>query len=254
MIPFNFQDSTFLYQPLAIHPRFTPVTEYINYNILSSDDIPYQNSTLTHDRDIGLTLSGNYPYFNFATGVYNGNGTNTWDNNNAKDIFGKVGAYFGNYGEFDVSHRRGQNVVSKKFSSNDKIISERVQTGFLLRFGQPFLYCLGEYILSYDRWDDSTSIDQAGWYVSLIGKLSPTTSLYGRYDTFMDNNPLKKIDASGDYYKIQELTFGLKQTLYENIALQGEYSYGWENFDTLNTDKQASAQYGQFIINAKVGF
>lgn len=254
LIPFNFQDSTFLYPPVAIHPRFTPTTEYINYNIFSQDNIPYQNSTLTHDRDIGLTLYGNYPVFTFVTGVYNGNGSNTWDNNNAKDIFGRAAFPFGNYGEIGVSHRRGQNIVTKKFLSDEKIISERTQTGFQLRFGQPFIYIIGEYIFTNHRWDDSTGIDQTGWYASLIGMPASNTYLFGRYDTFMDNNPLKKIDDTGGYYKIQEITFGIKQNIKENVALQGEYSYTWENFDISDINKQASAQYGQFSINAKMVF
>ena len=254
IIPFNNQDSLFISQPVSIHPRFTPITDYINLNILDSSDLPYQNSTMTHERDIGFTLYGNYPMFRFMTGLYNGSGPNTWDNNNAKDIFGKVIVPLDTYGEAGCSYRYGQDVVMRKFASINKLDSAKSQTGLQLRLGHPMFYLQGEYIWSQDRWSDSTAIDKTGYYISLAGNASPSTSLFARYDNFMDNNPLRKLDEDGGYYKIQELDFGIKQKIMDNLSIQSEYSYTWEDFTMADTSKQAAAQYGQFSVNANVTF
>jgi len=254
LIPFGYTDNNTLNMPVTSNPIITPMTEYINYNLLSDTDTPYQNSSLTNVRDIGMTLTGNYSFLRFMTGIYNGSGSNTFDNNNQKDIFGRFDLMAQEMGEIGVSHWRGRRVTYRSIYSNNSERNEfeMSKTGIHSKLGNKDLYLMGECIFSNDKWLDETLINQFSWYVAGVGNLWNILNLTLRYESFYDNNVLKvKSDLTN--YNIKRAVISFQESLSTNIKLRQEYTHTWEDISSKTIDKVQS-NYGIFSANLIFSF
>lgn len=255
LIPFGYTDKNkTLNMPITSNPIITPMIEYINYNLLSSTDTPYQNSSLTNVRDVGVTLTGTYSFFRFMTGTYNGSGSNTFDDNNQKDIFGRFDLIAPELGEIGISHWRGRHISYKSiYTENaERNEFEMYKTGIHSKLGDDNLYLLGEFVLSNDRYLNDTKIDQYAWYITGGGNLWSIFDLTLRFESFYDNNVLKvKSDLTN--YNIKRLVAGFQESLSKNINLKQEYTHTWEDVSSNSTNKVQS-NYGIFSANLIFSF
>lgn len=250
LIPFGYNSESTLNKPVSNYPILTPMTEYINFNLREDNSLPYQNSTMSDIRDIGFSLNGNYPYFRFNAGLYNGSGPNTFDDNNEKDLFGKADLILGNF-ETGISHLRGKHIGYKNIYDNapkrDEL--ELAKTGFHGKLGDKNAYLQGEYILAQDNWSDKTIIDKNGWYIEGVVKAEDVFSGSLRFETFYDNNVLKNKEKNVNY-NIKKVVGSFAQNIGPNIISKQEYSHIWE--DLSDSGKKSTVNYG--IITANLQF
>jgi hypothetical protein len=254
IIPFGYYEYNTLNPPIATNPLITPMSEYINFNLRAEKDTPYQNSTLTRLRDIGLTLTGNYSGFRFMAGIYNGAGPNSLDNNNFKDFFGRFDYLVPALGEIGVSHWRGRHVGFKSIYADNPVRDEfeMYRTGIHGKLGNDNMYLLGEVIFSQDRWLDKTDVDQLGWYIE--GTIKAEKILAGtiRYESFADNNPLKNTSQSA-YYNLKRLVLSLNQSFADSVGFREEYSHTWEDISEKSGNK-AFSNYGIASVSLLLSF
>jgi hypothetical protein len=254
LIPFGYFNNNTLNPPIATNPLITPMSEYINFNLRAEDDTPYQNSTLTRLRDIGLTLTGNYSGFRFMAGVYNGAGPNSLDNNNYKDFFGRFDYIVPALGEVGISHWRGRHVGFKNVYAvnpgRDEF--EMYRTGLHGRLGNDRIFLAGEVILSQDRWMDKTDVEQLGWYVEGTIKAEQIFSGTLRYESFADNNALKNVKRTS-YYNLKRFVASLTQSFADSVGFREEYSHTWEDINETSGNK-AFSNYGIASVNLLISF
>ncbi|MBC7474403.1 MAG: hypothetical protein H7263_08940, partial [Candidatus Sericytochromatia bacterium] len=231
-VPFGYLNAVSIYPSSVTNPTITPMTEYINFNLRKENATPYQNSTLSNIRDIGISLNGNYSFFRFVTGLYDGAGTNTFDNNNEKDLFARLDFIAKGLGEIGVSHWRGKHVGYKSiYAINpERVDFEMYKTGFHGKIGNESLYLSGELIFNNDSWVDKTDVGQLGWYLEGTFKAPAVISATLRYESFNDNNVLKDIPVSANY-GMRRLVANLTQILGENMKFKEEYSQTWEDLN-----------------------
>ncbi len=253
IVPFNYITNSTLNPPVIINPMITPMSEYINFNLRNPDDTPYQNSTMTYLRDIGATLSGDYKVFRFMSGIYNGAGPNTFDNNNEKDIFGRTDYILPNIGEIGVSHWRGKHIGYKKIYNNNPQRGEfeMYRTGLHGKLGGDTLYLLGEVIISQDRWLDKTDVDQLGWYIEGTLKVEKFFTGTLRYESFLDNNVLKT-NISPTVYNLKRFVASMTQGIGEYINIREEYSHTWEDLNEKSV--KTFSNYGIASVNVELLF
>lgn len=250
LIPFGYTSEYFLNKAVSSYPILTPMTEYINFNLRKDNSTPYQNSAMTDIRDIGFSLNGNYPNIRFTAGLYNGSGSNTFDDNNEKDLFGKADLIFGSF-ELGGSYLRGKHVGFKNIydisPKRDEIDLSKL--GLHGKIGGKDLYVQGEYLLAQDIWSDKSIVDKNGWYVEGVMKADDIFSIAGRFETFYDNNVLKNLDKNINY-NIKKVVGNLSQNIGPNIISKEEYSHIWE--DLSESGKKTTVNYG--IVSANLQF
>lgn len=250
VIPFGYNSEGVLNKPVSNYPILTPMTEYINFNLRTDNSLPYQNSAMTDIQDIGFTLNGNYPNIRFSAGLYNGSGPNTFDDNNEKDLFGKLDLILGSF-EFGGSYLRGKHIGYKNIydvtPKRDEIDLSKL--GLHGKIGGKDVYLQGEYLLAQDNWSDKTSIDKKGWYVEGVMKAEDIFSATTRFETFYDNNVLKNQDKNVNY-NIKKVVGNFSQNIGPNIISKEEYSHIWE--DLSESGKKTTVNYG--IITANLEF
>ncbi|MFN8671863.1 MAG: hypothetical protein U0457_07215 [Candidatus Sericytochromatia bacterium] len=249
LIPFSYVSDVTLNQPISNYPLITPMTDYINFNLNPENQVYYQNSTLTNYRDLGFMLTGNYPYFRFFTALYNGSGSNIFDNNNEKDLFGRLDLILGNF-EIGVSHLRGKHFDFKNL--NEKALDIEVsKTSFHSKLGTPNLYLTGDYILAQNSYSDKTVTNKNGWYAEGVLKAESIFSGALRYESFFDDNVLINKEKNTNY-NIKRFVANFSQNINENIISKQEYTHTWED---LNYDKSKfNLNYGTFTANIQFKF
>lgn len=249
-IPFGYS-STSNDRKISKFPIITTMTEYINFNLKGLEDTPYQNSTMSDIRDVGVTLSGNYTGFKFASGIYNGTGPNMLDNNNEKDYFFRVD-YTTRFFELGASHLRGKHVGYKNalaFSPERKDF-EMYKSGVHSKLGNKDFYIAGEFILNQEKWSDNTSTDQYGWYVESFLNLKDILYANVRYDSFYDTNVLKNSNKA--MYNLKRFSASMYQNLASNIRLKQEYTHTWEDLN--NSNEKTFSNYGLVSVTTQLSF
>lgn len=184
--------------------------------------------SITPERDIGVAISGDIldERIAYALGVFNGNGINTTDNNDQKDIIGRVvvSPFKGNDGILDglsmgVSAQGGRQ--PNETSGGITYGGDRTRIGGLLKYegsiADKGFKLQGEYIQQKrDRDDQKADIASDGWYAQASYELSPkwwSVYQYGVYD------PSGK--SSGDIRRTN--TVGVKYTFNEYTSIQMDY-------------------------------
>ncbi|MEK7431616.1 MAG: hypothetical protein AABZ74_00670 [Cyanobacteriota bacterium] len=251
-IPFNYDSNTTLNKPVSFHPSLTPMTDLINFNLKKETELPYQNSTLTNARDLGFMLTGNYQFFRFYSGVYNGAGPNIFDDNNEKDLFGRLDIIINNF-ELGISHLRGKHTGFKNIfdKSPERLDIETAKTGLHSKIGTPNFYLLGDYTFYQDNWNDKTVVDKNGWYVELVGKAEKIVSGSLRFENFYDSNVLLNKEKNVNY-NIKRFVANFSQNIGPNIISKQEYSHTWED---LNESKNKyMVNYGIASVNLQFIF
>jgi hypothetical protein len=250
VIPFGYT-GTSTDRKVSKFPSITTMTEYINFNLKGLEDTPYQNSTMSDVRDIGVTLSGNYTGFKFASGIYNGTGPNMLDNNNEKDYFFRLD-YLARFFELGASHLRGKHIGYKNALSAtpERKDFEMYKSGVHSKIGNEDFYIAGEFILNQEKWNDNTSTDQYGWYIESFLNLKNLLSANVRYESFFDTNVLK--NKSNASYNLKRFSASLYQSVYPNVRLKQEYTHNWE--DLTNGSDKTFSNYGLVSITTQMTF
>lgn len=254
IVPFGYNSVHTVTPNIVTTAIITPMTEYINYNIKNPTDTPYQTSSLTNIRDIGVSLAGNYSNFKFFTAVYNGAGPNTLDNNNEKDIFGRFDYILPGIAEAGVTHWRGRHIGFKNIYANNptRVEYEMYRTGFHALVGNNDLNLKGELLFNQDSYYDKSDVSGLGWYVEGFFKAPTILSAAARYETLYDNNVLKDQSQSANYV-VKRFVGSLTQDLANNIKFKEEYVHTWEDYIAKSGDK-AFSNFGVFSVTVGYTF
>ncbi|MFN8576290.1 MAG: hypothetical protein U0354_05490 [Candidatus Sericytochromatia bacterium] len=249
IVPFGYNSINTLTPNIVTTAIITPMTEYFNYNLRNLTDTPYQTSSLTNIRDIGISLSGNYSTFRFFTALYNGAGPNTFDNNNEKDIFARFDYILPNIAEAGFTHWRGRHVGFKTIYSDNptRVEYEMYRTGFHGMIGNKDLNLKGEILFNQDSWFDKTDISTLGWYLEGFFKAPTILSAAARYESLYDNNVLKNQNQSANYI-VRRFVGSLSQDLANSIRFKQEYVHTWEDYVSKSGDK-ANTNFGVFTVS-----
>ncbi|HEV3222046.1 MAG TPA: porin [Puia sp.] len=200
------------------------------------DSIGNQNG-----RDIGLMINGsliktnNHYLLDYYLFLVNGAGINTLDNNQYKDIGGRVVLHPYKIIDIGASYYNGFD----KFTSSPTINQERIRLGteFAVNYNQ--FSVKGEWIQGKEG--DTNRIVHQGWYIQGSYFLWPK-HLQGvfRYDTYDPNTAKSKIQETSTYY-----VFGLNYFFNVWTKIQTEYSYRTEN---------PSVHNNVFMVQLQLGF
>lgn len=166
-------------------------------------------------RDIGVMVSGSYKDalgLGYGLAIINGKGINTGDNNNDKDIVGRItispisgltlgGSYYAGKGQDETA------TIEVKESAYG------VEAEYMLK--EMGLSFRGEYVAAeWENWDVATakavsgvSQEPSGWYLQAAYKLPsfPDLQIMGRYEDYekdsnTDNSHLKTTTLGATYY------------------------------------------------------
>jgi phosphate-selective porin OprO/OprP len=152
--------------------------------------------------DIGLQISGDWSYFGYALGVFNGEGRNEPDANNNKDMIGRIIFKPIKGLELGASHCEGRSGVVRL---------NKDRTGGYLAFIHDPLSIKGEYIYAKDD-----SLTRYGWYAQLAFKVIPELQALIKYATYDPDD-----DISDN--NLDTATFGLNWFFHKNAKLQFNY-------------------------------
>lgn len=164
-------------------------------------------------RDIGVIVQGQFLKTEYTFGVFNGSGINKNDDNNIKDIAGRLVFYPADF------LRLGLSLYNGKHSSHPGASGvKRVRTGVDISLTQGQLSLKGEYIFGKD---DQT--DKYGWYLQggyylIPEKIQPIV----KYDSF---NSDKNIQGN----RIEVITLGLNWFFSKKTKFQINYELHKEN-------------------------
>ncbi|MBU0477058.1 OprO/OprP family phosphate-selective porin [bacterium] len=184
--------------------------------------------SITPERDIGVAISGDIldEKITYALGVFNGNGINTSDDNDQKDIIGRVvvSPFKGSNGVLEglsmgvsVQGGRQPNETSEGITYG----GDRTRIGGLLKYegniANRGFKLQGEYIQQKrDRDDQKADISSNGWYAQATYELSPKWWSVYQYGVY---NPNGK--SSNDIRRTS--TVGIKYTFNEYTSIQMDY-------------------------------
>ncbi len=188
----------------------------------SKDVVGNQNG-----RDIGIQASGSiwknndgYIVDYFIAG-FNGNGINTSDNNEAKDVVARLVFRPMKKLEFGASYFNGYN----KYGAPDAKNHVRTRIGYELSYIYKFASIATEYISGEDG-----GIKKYGYYVQMSAYLyKKKLQLVGRYD-FFDSDSNKKDNSTTDYLG------GINFNFNENVKLQANVTHREEETISINND------------------
>ena len=166
-----------------------------------------------------LFRSDNHYLVDYYVTVVNGAGINTLDNNQYKDIGGRLILHPFKVFDIGASYYNGFD----KFTSSPTINQERIRVGTEFALNYELLSVKGEWIQGKEG--DTNPIVHQGWYMQGGYFLLPKR-LQGvfRYDTYDPNTSKSKAQESSTYY-----VFGLNYIFNVWTKIQTEYSYRTEN-------------------------
>jgi phosphate-selective porin OprO and OprP len=178
-------------------------------------------------RDIGIQASGSFWKNNdayivdyFIAGL-NGNGINTADNNEAKDLAARLVFHPVKKLEFGASYYNGYDKYGTPESKNHI----RTRIGYELSYIYKFASIATEYISGEDG-----GIKKYGYYVQMSAYLYKNKlQLVGRYD-FLDADSNKKNNSTTDYLG------GINFNFNENVKLQADITHKEEETFSINND------------------
>jgi hypothetical protein len=191
-------------------------------------------------RDIGIMVNGslikveNRYLVDYYLAILNGAGINTLDNNQSKDIDGRLVFHPLKILDVGISYYNGYDI----FFSSPNISQERVRLGteFALNYNQ--LSVKGEWIEGKEG--NSDPIVHHGWYLQGSYFIWPK-HLQGvfRYDTYNPNTAKSKDLETSTYY-----VFGINYFFNVWTKIQMDYSWRTENPTTKNNVFTVQLQLG----------
>lgn len=196
-------------------------------------------------RDIGLQLSGaveagekEFNIIEYAVGVFNGEGINNLDENQAKDFSGRVVVQPLKGLSFGGSYYNGEGNWSVRNTANEDVFADRNRD----RFGGEIAFVKPRYAASAEfiRGEDDETTKQ-GFYVQASGYVvkDHLQFLY-KYDWF-DPNVDKEDNASTHHI------FGINYYLNKYARIQAHYQLTREEADT-------QFENDIFVIMCQLGF
>ncbi len=152
-------------------------------------------------RDIGIQVSGsfaklnNHYLFDYAFGVFNGAGYDvTTDNNNHKDIAGRLGIHPIKGLDFGASLYQGEDIPAPTTKVPSPVTQARNRYGFDGHYVIGRFSATAEYAHGTDA-----SVQKDGWYTQAGYFVFQKLQLVAKYDTY-DPNKTIKTDRSTIYY------------------------------------------------------
>jgi phosphate-selective porin OprO/OprP len=147
----------------------------------SKDVIGNQNG-----RDLGIQVSGSFVklndqyLFDYTFGVFNGAGYDvTTDNNNHKDIAGRLGIHPIKGLDFGGSLYEGEDIPAATTKVPNPVTQARNRYGFDARYVTGPFSITGEYLHGTDA-----SVHRDGWYAQASYFVVPQVQLVAKYDTY----------------------------------------------------------------------
>lgn len=158
-------------------------------------------------RDIGITLNGQFSWFDYSFGIFNGSGINITDLNDHKDIAARLA--FRPVGFLSIGLSR----YDGRYSSNQGAPAfERERTGIDIFYVQGALAIKGEYIHGKDE-----QTKRSGWYIhGNYDLVSDRFQAIFRYDSFSAN-----LDVRGD--RMTVTTVGVNYFFTNKTKIQLNY-------------------------------
>jgi len=236
--------------PVTVMPQATAMTDYINLNVLPFSATPYQNSTLTRVRDIGIQVAGKINLFSYQLGFFSGAGPNRNDDNNSRDFLWRVDANTSEGSQLGFSQLRGKDVAWRLIGADrpfgieyDRLYND-IHARLLL--GQNTI--LGEYVFTQQYFGtEGVTSNQSGWYLTSLSPTAANTWLVLQYATFFDQDVRR--DGSNLPYSIRRATVGLRyDILPSQVQAQLEYNRTWEDLNGTLPGEKANAIYGSWNI------
>jgi phosphate-selective porin OprO/OprP len=192
-------------------------------------------------RDLGLQLSGSFIkvkdrfLLDYYAGYFNGAGINTTDNNESKDVGGRLVIHPFKFIDIGTSYYNGFAQFGSPVKGRDRI-----------RFGGELSFTLkgwsvkGEYIKGQDGTvkinGEDQKLNKTGWYVQTSYFISSKKfQAVLRYDTF-DPNTYKAPETAPQNDMTTYYTVGLNYYFTEWARLQFNYTYRQEEGTQLNND------------------
>jgi len=178
-------------------------------------------SKLSYSYDIGMMLErkllGNKLYY--GIGVFNGSGRNTADNNENKDLIGRVviSPFKGSENIFAGLSLGCATQIGKQPSSGTST-GDRNRYGALFKYTYANLKLQGEYILQQQEQIDQSRKDSDGWYALLTYSFVPALAGALKYEQYDPDRAL-----AGDRGDIG--TLGLNWFLNNYTKLQFNYRF-----------------------------
>lgn len=184
-------------------------------------------------RDLGLQIQGDlfnsnkdgHAFFHYQVGVYNGQGINHADQNNAKDFiggiwvapvkdlcigaFGWAGEYTRNVNGKDITVDRNRMAFGVKYESAWTVRGEYVMSQG---------HKVSDYTVENNQITRIKGNDKAdGWYVMTGIPVTPQCKIYGKWDVYRDN---KTYEDRKSLYAV-----AVNYYFYKNLKLQGQYGF-----------------------------
>jgi hypothetical protein len=187
----------------------------------SKDVIGSQNG-----RDPGFRIAGSFLkkreryLFDYSIGIFNGAGINTTDNNEAKDVCGRVVIHPAKNLDIGGAYYNGW----AKYGSPSKS-KTRNRFGTELAYTWKFLSVQGEFLQGVDD-----TITRNGWYAQLAGFIyKKNIQLVAKYDTYHPDTEMKN-NSTTNYI------FGVNIFFNPNVKLQAFYTLRDEEGTEINND------------------
>jgi phosphate-selective porin len=203
----------------------TPNLEFIDRTLVTS--------RLSYDRDIGIQLQGKFfdKKFSYGAGVFNGAGRNTTDNNDDKDVVGRI----------VISPFRGKDTLLKGLSLGtafqhgeqpqiENTEGDRTVIDTLVKYEYNKLKIQSEYL--FRRQEQIAGLsdkDGDGWYIMTAYYLLPELQGAVRYEQY---DPDRDIGENRE----DALTLGLNYFFSDYLKLQVNYLFKEEETEVSNDE------------------
>lgn len=174
-------------------------------------------------RDIGLQLSGKYKSFNYAVAVINGTGANSSDDNNAKDILGRIGFSPVQNIKIGISSHFG------KYASNTKKNLDRRRYALDIKFAHKGLQLRSEIQNRNDEQVDGSIKVNTGWYILSAYKVTQKLEPIIRYEQYFPNAHDLKVKSD-----IIALGFNYYLSGNGRVSVNYEFKNDIEHTDAVN--------------------
>ena len=230
--------------PLSIeNSEYNPAKlEFVEYSLVVKRLARMSNSDLSgynqNGRDLGLEFLGSafkkdgYSLLNYELAIFNGHTLNANDNNESKDVVGRLIVNLTKELSVAGYYQWGEGTYPKYVDSTHTFVKTDDLYDPLQRFGGGIAYkaqkafARAEYIAG-----ETNGTKSGGFYVAGGYEVVKNLALVARYDYFCDNNDDK------DYNTEQDITVGLNYTPVKPINLKLNYirqSYTKEGKDDVN--------------------
>ncbi|MDR2414437.1 MAG: OprO/OprP family phosphate-selective porin [Odoribacteraceae bacterium] len=201
-IPFSLENP---YGPASLETidNSLVITYLVNYSDVSG--------VSANGRDIGLSVhggflprEGGYNILNYHAGIFNGNGINTSDNNNAKDVSAI----------FTVNPFKEFSVAASFYQGS----GDRIRGGVGAKFENTRILVRTEYIAG-----ETGTLKSEGHYTVFGYRVIPTLQLLAKYDYFILDRTISS-SSSVTNETIKYLT-GIRYTPMKNVQVMANYSF-----------------------------